>query len=393
LPLHFKQINTMAGDPESVSPVRARIAIAVFFFVSGFGFATWASRIPTIQQQLYLNEAQLGAVLFAMPAGLMLTLPLTGFLLRRFSSRYIMISGALLFNLVMCLVGFVNQTWQLVVLLFCFGSARNLFNISANAQSIGVQALYSRSIIASLHGIWSIAGFSAAAIGTLVVSANIGTSWHFSVVSILLTSLCCYFFKDSVHQLPSPHERKGGFVWPDRTMLKFGLVTFASMACEGTMYDWAAIYLRKATGATDGLATAGYAIYMVAMTLGRFTGDRLANSIGVKTMLRYSGMLMFSGLLLAATLPYTYIAALGFILVGFGVSCVVPMTFSMAGKVKNMSGGPAIAAVSTVGYFGFLIVPPVVGFIAEALHLRWSFALMSLLGILILWMVGKWRTE
>lgn len=383
----------MAGDPESVSPVRARIAIAVFFFVSGFGFATWASRIPTIQQQLHLNEAQLGAVLFAMPAGLMLTLPLTGFLLRRFSSRYIMISGALLFNLVMCLVGFVNQTWQLVVLLFCFGSARNLFNISANAQSIGVQALYSRSIIASLHGIWSIAGFSAAAIGTLVVSANIGTSWHFSVVSILLTSLCCYSFKDSVHQLPSPHERKGGFVWPDRTMLKFGLVTFASMACEGTMYDWAAIYLRKATGATDGLATAGYAIYMVAMTLGRFTGDRLANSIGVKTMLRYSGILMFSGLLLAATLPYTYIAALGFILVGFGVSCVVPMTFSMAGKVKNMSGGPAIAAVSTVGYFGFLIVPPVVGFIAEALHLRWSFALMSLLGILILWMVGKWRTE
>lgn len=379
----------MAGDPESVSPARARIAIAVFFFVSGFGFATWASRIPTIQQKLHLNEAQLGAVLFAMPAGLMLTLPLTGFLLRRFSSRYIMLAGALLFNTMMCLVGFVNQTWQLVVVLFCFGSSRNLFNISANAQSLGVQAMYSRSIIASLHGIWSTAGFAAAAIGTLVVSANIGTSWHFLVVSILLTSLCCYFFKDSVHQLPSPHERKGSFVWPDRTMLKFGLVTFASMACEGTMYDWAAIYLRKATGAADGMATAGYAIYMVSMTLGRFTGDRLANSIGIRNMLKYSGMLMFSGLLLAAALPYTYIAAFGFILVGFGVSCVVPMTFSMAGKVKNMSGGPAIAAVSTVGYFGFLIVPPVVGFIAEAFNLRWSFALMSLLGVLVLWMVGK----
>jgi MFS family permease len=172
-------------------------------------------------------------------------------------------------------------------------------------------------------------------------------------------------------------------------MLKFGLVCFASMACEGTMYDWSAIYLQKATGAPKGIATAGYAIYMVAMTLGRFTGDRLANSIGIKTTLKYSGIFMFCGLLLTALLPFTYIAVAGFIMVGFGVSCVVPMTFSMAGKVKNMSGGPAIAAVSTVGYLGFLIVPPVVGFIAEAFNLRWSFALMSLLGLLILWMVGK----
>ncbi|AXY73339.1 MFS transporter [Paraflavitalea soli] len=383
----------MAGDPESVSPKKARIAIAVFFFVSGFGFASWASRILTIQQHLHLDDAQLGAALFAMPAGLMLTLPLTGFLLRRFSSRYVMLGGALLFNMMLCLVGFVDQTWQFVAVLFFFGSARNLFNISANAQSIGVQAMYSKSIIANLHGIWSTAGFAAAAIGTLMVSAKIATSWHFLGASILLTSLCCYFFKDSIHQLPSPHERKGSFVWPDRTMLKFGLIAFASMACEGTMYDWAAIYLRKATGAHDGIATAGYAIYMVSMTLGRFTGDRMANKIGIKNMLRYSGTLMFSGLLLATLVPNTYVAAVGFIMVGFGVSCVVPMTFSMAGKVKNMSGGPAIAAVSTVGYLGFLIVPPVVGFIAKAINIRLSFAIMSLLGLLILWMVGKFSEK
>lgn len=379
----------MADGPDNVSPVKARIAIAVFFFVSGFGFATWASRIPTIQQNLHLNKAELGAVLLAMPTGLMATLPLTGFLLRRFSSRYIMITGALLYNIMMCLVGFATQTWQLVLLLLLFGSSCNLFNISANAQSIGVQALYNRSIIASLHGIWSIAGFAAGSLGTCMVSANIGTSWHFLIVSIVLSGLCCYFFKDSVHQRPNPHERKGAFVLPNRTMLKFGLIAFASMACEGTMTDWAAIYLREATGSTAGMATAGYTIYMAAMTLGRFTGDRLANNLGIKTLLRYCGILLFSGLLLAALLPYTLFAWFCFLLVGFGVSCVVPMTFSMAGKVKGMSGGPAIAAVSTVGYFGFLVVPPVVGFLSETLNLRWSFALMSLLGMLIIWMMGK----
>jgi MFS family permease len=117
----------------SDSPRKARIATAVFFFVSGFGFSSWASRIPTIQQNLHLSEGQLGGVLFALPAGLMCTLPVTGYLLRRFSSRYIMMTGAVLFNIMLCLVGFAQETWQLIILLFLFGSSRNLFNISVNA--------------------------------------------------------------------------------------------------------------------------------------------------------------------------------------------------------------------------------------------------------------------
>ncbi len=384
----FKQA-IMVGDPVSSSPRKARIAIAVFFFLSGFGFSTWASRIPSIQQHLQLNEAQLGAVLFVLPVGMMLTLPLTGYLLRRFSSRYILLFGVVLFNLIICLLGFVNASWQLVVLLLLFGSSRNLMNISANAQSIGVQAMYTRSIIAGFHGIWSVAGFAAAAFGSLMVSLGVFTAWHFLVVGLLLTATGIYYFKDTVHQRPAEHERKTGFVLPDRNMLKFGLICFASMACEGTMYDWSAIYLKKAVGAPKGMATAGYAVYMVAMTLGRFTGDKLANTIGVRSMLKYSGVLISSGMLMAALLPYQLTAGIGFLMIGFGVSCVVPMVFSMAGKVKNMSGGPAIAAVSTVGYFGFLIVPPLIGFIAQAFNLRWSFGLMSLLGVLIIWMVGK----
>lgn len=383
----------MVEDPVSESARKARIAIAVFFFLSGFGFATWASRIPSLQQKLHLNEAELGGVLFAMPAGLMLTLPLTGFLLRRFSSRYIMLAGALLFNAMMCLIGLVDQTWQFVAVLFFFGSSRNLMNISANAQSIAVQALFPSSIIASLHGIWSIAGFSAAALGALMVNFGVLPNWHFAAVSILLSALAIFFFRDTVQQLPAAHERKQSFALPKKSMLGFGFICFAAMACEGTMYDWSAIYLKKAVGASTEIATAGYAVYMVAMTLGRFLGDKVANAIGVKAMLRYSGALIFAGLLMAAALPFTITAYIGFIMVGIGVSCVVPMVFSMAGKVKDMSGGPAIAAVSTVGYFGFLIVPPVVGFVAEAFSLQWSFVLMSLLGVLVFWMVTKLKDE
>src|SRR5436190_3775458 len=143
-------------------PRTARIAIAVFFFVSGFGFSSWASRIPNIQQHLQLNEAQLGWVLFAMPAGLMVTLPFTGMLLSRYNARYVMIVGALVFNFMLVTIGLVSETWQLMLILFFFGSSRNLFNISLNAQSIAVQRMYSRSIITTFHGVWSIAGFGGA---------------------------------------------------------------------------------------------------------------------------------------------------------------------------------------------------------------------------------------
>lgn len=380
-------------QPAQLSPVRVRIMVAIFFFVSGFGFSTWASRIPTIQQQLHLNEAQLGAVLLAMPVGLMLTLPVTGTLLSRFDSRRIMMIGALSFNIMLCGIGFSARTWQLVLALFCFGISRNLMNISANAQSIGVQALYDRSIIARFHGIWSLAGFGGAALGSLMVSLGISPGWHFLIVGGLLIGMCIYAFPGSLPQQPHARQRRRLFALPDRALAKYGLISFAAMACEGAMYDWSGIYFRKAVGASGKIATLGFVVYMVSMTLGRLTGDKLANRFGIKNMLTYSGVLICSGLLLAALLPYPLVAGLGFMLTGFGVSCVIPMVFSMAGRSAGMSSGSAIAAVSTVGYFGFLIIPPLVGSIAEMAGLRWSFGFIALFGAAITGLVQRILTD
>ena len=374
------------------SPTRARIAIALFFFVSGFGFATWASRIPIIQHQLGLNTAQLGAALLALPAGLMLTLPVTGKLLQHFSSRQVMLAGALFFNLALGLLGFVAHTWQLAVLLFCFGSSRNLLNLSVNAQSVGVQALYGRSIIATFHGIWSVAGFAAAGLGALLVKNDVPTTSHFVAVSVVLTSVALLFFPGSLRLPPSPRARSP-FSWPDKTVLKYGLITFASMACEGTFYDWSGVYFAQTVHAPKNIAPFGFAIYMVAMTSGRFLGDRLVGRFGIKPILQASGLLMSTGLLLAAAFPTPLLAGLGFVLGGLGVSCVVPLVFSLVGRANPLSVGAAIASVSTVSYFGFLMVPPLVGFVAKAANLRWSFALVALLGGLVVWLVPKLREE
>jgi MFS family permease len=373
------------------SPRNTRIMLALFFFVSGFGFSTWASRIPTIQQELHLNEAQLGAVLFALPIGLLLTLPITGILLSRFDSRHILLAGAVFFNIMLCLVGFAVHVWQLVLALFCFGSSRNFLNISANAQSIGVQALYDRSIIAGFHGVWSLAGFGGAALGAVMVSFHVAPSWHFLFTGVALTILVFFAHPGSLSQPPVERsgERPPLFVLPSRALVKFGVISFASMACEGTMYDWSGIYFRKAVHSSKEVATLGFVVYMVAMTLGRLVGDRLANRFGVKNMLTYSGALISAGLLLAVLLPYPLPAGFGFMLTGFGVSCVIPMVYSMAGRTSGMSSGTAIASVSMISYFGFLMVPPLIGTVAELAGLRWAFGLMVIFGALISLLVQR----
>jgi len=371
----------------TISPKQLRIGSAVFFFISGFGYASWASRIPTIQYQLHLNEAQLGAVLFALPVGLILTLPVTGRLLSVYSSRSVLLFGALFINIVLSVIGFTANIWQLGITLFCYGSARNLLNISINAQAVGVQKLYKKSIMATFHGIWSLAGFAGAAVGYVMTYYNIAVVYHFLGISISLIIFSLYFFRDTLHEKPAPQAHKKIFYLPEKSLLKFAFICFASMAVENTMYDWSGIYFEKIIHVAKSTATVGFVICMVAMTAGRFIGDKMISRYGIKTVLQFSGIFIFCGLLLAVLLPYPVTATLGFILVGLGVSCIVPMVFQMAGKSTTMGSGPALASISSIGYLGFLLVPPFIGFIAQAASLRWSFGIIAMLGAMIVILV------
>jgi MFS family permease len=375
------------------TPAQLRIACAIFYFISGFGYSTWASRIPTIKHLLNLNEAQLGTVLFALPVGLMLTMPLTNVLLSKYSSRSVMFFGSVFLIILLALIGITSNMLQLIIVLFFFGSARNLMTLSINTQGVAVQQLYSKSIMASFHGIWSLAGFAGAAVGYLMVYFNIGVTWHFLFVSIALFLVTIYFIRDTINQKPIPQSNKPVFSLPDKYLLKFSLICFASMACENAMYDWSAIYFQKAVHAEKATATAAFVVYMIAMTTGRFVGDKLVTNLGIKTVLRFSGIFIFCGLLLAVILPYTVTAMLGFILTGLGVSCVVPMIFSLADKSKSMSSSSALASISTIGYIGFLLVPPFVGYIAHASSIRWSFGIIAMFGAIIVLLVSKIKDD
>lgn len=356
-----------------------RIAVSTFFFIAGFTFASWASRIPDIKTKLALSDAGLGGVLFFLPIGLMVSLPFSGFLVSRFGSRNIVIITALLYPLTLIILGLAPTVWLLCGVLFLFGFWGNLFNISVNTQAVGVEALYGRSIMASFHGLWSLAGFSGAALGTLMISVHILPIVHFTIVCAIGFILVVTTFKYTLPQ-NSNTSKQPLFAKPDSAILKLGVIAFGCLVCEGTMFDWSGVYFQKVLNTPPSQTTLGYAAFMSSMAAGRFIADWLVTKFGVKKMLQFSGVIITTGLLTAVIFPYLLSATLGFLLVGFGVSSVVPLVYGLAGKSTTMSAGMALTAVSTIGFLGFLIGPPLIGFIAQWAGLRWSFTVIAMLG-------------
>lgn len=381
-------------DRLSLPPRRVnRIAVSSFFFLAGFCFFSWASRIPNIQSKLQLNYAALSAVLMGLPAGLMVSLPLAGWLVARVGSRPVLVSAALLYALTLPGLGLVTQPWQLVVCLFVFGMGGNLLNISVNTQAIGTEALYGRTIMASYHGLWSLAGFAGAMLGNIFI----GLGWvpwaHFLVISgvaMLIVVFC------SGSLLPAAGLGDRGqpiFARPDRSLVNLGVIAFCSMICEGSMFDWSNVYWQRVVMPPPALMGLGLTAFSFTMAGGRFVGDTLATRWGIRRMLQVSGGMTALGLLLAIAFPWLLPALAGFLFVGAGVSSVVPLVYSAAGRSKVLSPGVALAAVSTIGYLGFLIGPPLIGFVAQATSLRVSLGLIAVLGLMIAVMAGRTRFE
>jgi MFS family permease len=358
-----------------------RIGVSAFFFLFGFCFASWASRIPAIQQKIGLTETELGLVLFSLPVGLFVSLPLSGWLVAKKGSKAVVCIAAIIYSSVLITLGIANSRLQLIVALFCFGLAGNMGNISINTQAVNVEAFYKRNIMASFHGVWSLAGFTGAAVGTLMTALSLEPIQHFIVVFVIVTLLFMSALRYLVVTDIKSAESAPMFAWPGKSLLILGLIAFSSMICEGAMFDWSGVYFKKVVMAKPALVGAGYTAFMFTMALSRFVADHFTNRFGFKKIIQASGIIISTGLLLAVVLPHFYTAIAGFLLVGIGVSSVVPLVYSAAGKSKILSPGIAIASVSTISFFGFLIGPPLIGLVAGISGLRLSFFIIACMGL------------
>ena len=375
---------SLTSTTNHISRKTHRVAVGTLFFLLGLCFASWASRIPSVQQKMGISEAELGGVLLAIPLGQLLSLPLAGWLVAKEGSRKVVLWGVVLYAVALVGLGWASSLYQLLPCLVLFGIGGNLTNISVNTQAVGVERLYNQKpIMASFHGLWSLAGFLAAAVGSSMIGHAVTPGVHFVFIALFILVGLAVSAGSTVREDSGVDPNQPIFVKPDKELLGLGAIAFCALICEGAMFDWSGVYFKKVIQADKDWVGAGYTAFMSTMAAGRFGADWLAHRLGPKRVIQLSGLLTATGLSIAVALPTLPTALLGFLLVGFGTSAVVPLVYSAAGKSTHMSAGMALAAVSTIGFFGFLLGPPVIGFVAGATSLRVSFALIAVMGLCV----------
>jgi len=369
---------------------RVRFAVAMFYCAKGLTFASWASRIPDIKTALQLSEGELGTLLFALPLGQLVIMPFSGKLVTKFSSYRILLVSLFFYVFSLTNLGLAENSWQLALGLFCFGFAGNLANIAVNTQGVYTEVLFKKNIMGTFHGTWSFAGFSGALIGLGMMAFELSPYTHFLIIGVIVILLMVfnYRFLIRVKDKIKPNSNKL-FSKPDSALIWLGVIGFCCMASEGVMFDWSGVYFKEVVKAPKSLVALGYASFMIMMASGRFLGDGLVSKFGRKKVLQISGVMISTGLFISVFFPYIIPCTLAFMLVGLGVSTIVPTVYSLAGKNPTVPPGEALTIVSSVSFLGFLMGPPVIGYIAALFSLKFSFAFIGIFGFLIAFMVTK----
>lgn len=370
----------------------SRIAISSYFYMLGFIFSSWASRIPQVKDKFQLNEAELGAVLFMLPLGALAALPFSGWLVHKLSSKWMSIVTALVYTVLLYLIAAATTIFSLSVVLFGFGLIGNFGNISMNTQGISIQHQINKPILSSLHAMWSIGAFSAAAVSGWTMRMGYSTTIHFLIVSLMAAFI---IIVGSFHLIPDEglgDETSKVFVLPNRKLVLLGIICFCVAMSEGAMADWSSLYYRQIIHQLNTISTTGYTAFAMCMAAGRLAGDRLVQSFKHATVLKANGILILTGMTLSLSFDYPMTVMIGFALVGFGVSSVIPIVYMLAAKSKDMAPSAALAAVSSVGFTGFLVGPPLIGFIAHEIGLRMALIIVALLGAMIFLLSKKVKT-
>jgi fucose permease len=304
-----------------------------------------------------------------------------GALIARYGSRAVIVATALPAFGALCLIALAMSGPLLFGALMIWGSSAASLDVAMNAQGSAIQEKRGRPILSSLHGIWSLGAMAGGAMTALLSAFGVSVQSQFFVEAPLLLGAVILASRGMLDV--GQGHRGPAFVRPRGRLLVLAVVTFCAVTAEGSMFDWSGVYLRRALDAPDALAASSAAFLAASMAIGRLAGDQLTVRFSAPTLVRGCAALAGLGMLTVIFAPAPAVVFAGLIALGFGLSIVVPLAFGAAGRAKDMAPGAAIAAVATVGYFGFLAAPPTIGFVAERVTLRGAFGLLMVLVVLI----------
>lgn len=382
---------------------RIRFAILTFFFAQGLCMASWASRIPDFKDVFAANYAfYWGLILFMIPVGKFVAIPLAGYLVSKLGSRSMVQVSIMGYATSLLCVGLVHEVYLLGVLLFCFGVFWNLCDISFNTQGIEVERLYGKTIMATFHGGWSLGACAGALIGFVMIITGISPVWHYTLVFAIILIIACsgrrYLQENasSETEIIETEEKEAAktsngfrllFRKPEWLLLQLGMVGLFALIVESAMFDWSAVYFESVLQVPKSLQI-GFLVFMVMMAVGRFLTNYAYQLWGKKRVLQLAGSFICLGFFISALLGNTFesmamkviINSLGFMLVGLGISCVVPTLYSFVGAKSKTPVSIALTILSSISFIGSLIAPLLIGAISQAFDIRIAYMIIGLLG-------------
>ncbi|UJD81116.1 MFS transporter [Serratia rubidaea] len=355
-----------------------QIATRIAFFVSGLGMAAWAPLVPFAKLRLNLDDGSLGLLLLCIGAGSLLAMPLTGLLTGKLGCRRVILLAGLALCIDLPLLVLMDSTPGMGLALLLFGAAIGMIDVAMNIQAVIVERASGRAMMSGFHGFFSVGGIAGA--GGVSLLLWLGLSPLAAVLATVLTIVLLLALAQK-NLLRDSDAQDGGplFVLPRGWVMFIGALCFIMFLAEGSMLDWSALFLTTLRGVEHSQAGLGYALFSIAMTIGRLNGDRVVNALGRYKMLLIGSLCAAVGLALAVVCDSAAIALLGFMLVGLGASNVVPILFSAAGNQHDMPANLAIASVTTLGYAGILAGPALIGFIAQVSSLTVAFGCVTVL--------------
>lgn len=361
---------------------KARWAVALTFLVHGFVVGSWIPHIPLAKDRLDVGTGIFGLALLAIAMGAIIAMPLSGGLINRFGSAAVTATSGVAFCLAFILPPMMPDLVSFLPAALIFGAMIGSMDVAMNAHGIAVEKALRRATMSLVHGAFSIGAMVGSLLGALSLRLMSETSHIFlaAAVGLVLFLPCIRFFLPSTIDKGLSGE---GFVWPTRATIGLGLLCFLALMGEGAIVDWSGLMLRQRFMLDASTAALGFAAFAAGMSLSRFLGDWMRMKFGAARLVRWSALLMAFGLAVALLVPSAFIAIIALAIAGIGIGNAAPILFAGGGRLEPDAPGRGIAAVTTLGYAGFLAGPPLIGFVAEVTGLPVALGLIVLASLVI----------
>ena len=370
---------------------RARMAVTITFVINGFSAGAFVARIPDFKRTLEVSNGTLGASLLCVSIGVFLALRPAGRNAARFGSQPVIFAGTIALAISLPLVGALFSLQWLWISFFIFGFSIATQDVAMNAHAVLLEQRAGRRLMSVFHAMFSVGTLIGGILGGALSQWKISPLRQFlllmAIFLVLAFLLRPLFLPSHADIHPIDKEAKSRHPVIFWILGIFGL--FAAIS-EGAAGDWGGVLARETFGASPFISTLPYIVFCSAMIIGRFSGDYLAHRFGASRVIMVGGIVSGSGLLaglLVGGIPALMIA---WFLLGIGLSIVIPLMFSAAGTMATQQYGgviapsQAVAKVSGISYFGFVLGPPLIGFLADLVELRWALLLNVTLSYLLI---------